>query len=348
MKAPFLELIHSDVAGYLKFAKCVPHIMQRAWWLFWKRDLNLFIRCCPKCEARHRGQPPRQSHLKPMLVGGPGERFAIDLCGPFPPSNGYRYLFTAICPFSKFGICVPIRNKDAATVAKAMVEHIFLKWGLVREILVDQGPEFEAELFQELLKLLGVVRLRTSSYRPQSNGGCEVWHRTLNSMFAKLVNENQKNWSDLVAYVVFCYNATTHSSSGFPPFLIFTGRLPLWNVDLLLPEIEEDVGKTVPEYTAYVIDKLRRASELVREQLRTAAESASRWYDRRARPKQFEVGDPVRIYYPRRYTGRAPKWQSYFRTEGVVVKRFNDATYVVKSPVWKGKKSFMWTSSVPF
>ena len=63
-----------------------------------------------------------------------------------------------------------------------MVEHIFLKWGLVREILVDQGPEFEAELFQELLKLLGVVRLRTSSYRPQSNGGCEVWHHTLNSI----------------------------------------------------------------------------------------------------------------------------------------------------------------------
>ena len=69
-----------------------------------------------------------------------------------------------------------------------------------------------------------------------------------------------------------------------------------------MPEIEEDEGQTVPEYTAYVIDKLRRASELVREQLRTAAESASRWYDRRARPKQFEVGDPVRIYYPRRYT----------------------------------------------
>ena len=42
-EAPFLELIHSDVAGHLKFAKCVPHIMQRAWWLFWKRDLNLFI-----------------------------------------------------------------------------------------------------------------------------------------------------------------------------------------------------------------------------------------------------------------------------------------------------------------
>jgi len=119
-----------------------------------------------------------------------------------------------------------------ATVAKATVEHIFLKWGLVREILVDQGPEFEAEFFQELLKLLGVVRLRTSGYTPQSNGGCEVWHRTLNSTFAKLVSENQKNWSDLVAYVVFCYNATTHSSSGFPPFLIFTGRLPLWNVDL--------------------------------------------------------------------------------------------------------------------
>ena len=98
-----------------------------------------------------------------MLIGGPGERFAIDLCGPFPPSNGYRYLFTAVCAFSKFGICVPIRNKEASTVAKAMVDHIFLKWGLVREILVDQGPEFDAELFKELLNLLGIVRLRNET-----------------------------------------------------------------------------------------------------------------------------------------------------------------------------------------
>ena len=125
MKVPFFELIHNDAAGHLKFAKCVPHVMRRSWWLNWKTDLKLFIKCCPKCESFHRGQPPRQANLHPMLVGAPGERWHIDLCGPFSPSNGYKYLFTAICAFSKFGVCVPIRNKEAQTVAKAIVDHIF-------------------------------------------------------------------------------------------------------------------------------------------------------------------------------------------------------------------------------
>lgn len=48
IKVLFLELIHADTAGHLKYAKCVPHVMRRAWWLHWKRDLNLFIRCCSK------------------------------------------------------------------------------------------------------------------------------------------------------------------------------------------------------------------------------------------------------------------------------------------------------------
>ena len=93
IKVPFLEMIHNDAAGHLKLAKCAQHVMRRAWWLDWKRDLKLFIRCCAKCESHHRGQTPKQANLRPMLVGSPAERWCIDLCGPYPSSNGYKYIF---------------------------------------------------------------------------------------------------------------------------------------------------------------------------------------------------------------------------------------------------------------
>jgi len=70
MKVPFLDLIHANTAGHLKFAKCVPHVMRRAWLLHCRRDLKLFIKCCAKCEAFHRGQPPRQAYLQPAYDGG--------------------------------------------------------------------------------------------------------------------------------------------------------------------------------------------------------------------------------------------------------------------------------------
>jgi len=60
---------------------------------------------------------------------------------------------------------------------------------------------------------------------------------------------------------------------------------------------------------------------MVREHLRIAAESASRWYNHKTTPRQLEAGTKVRVYYPRRFVGRSPKWQSFYKTEGEIVKK---------------------------
>ena len=337
IRLPFLELVHNDLAGHLKQVKCVPHIIRRAWWYGWKTDLDLFIKCCPKCEAFHRGKPPKQAALNPTHSGAPGEKLAIDLQGPFPASNGYRYVLSIICCFSKFGITVPLRNKEAHTVAKALVEHVFSRFGLAHTILSDLGKEFENDLLATLTELLGITKLRTSGYRPQANAICEVWHRCLNAMFAKCVKPSQKDWSEWLSYITFCYNAAEHSSTKFPPFFIFTGRMPIWTIDFALPRTDE-TGKTVPEYALHVVAKLEQANEAVRANLNSAWNASSKWYDRKVKPRSFNVGDVVRVFYPRRYMGRTPKWQNFYRTEAVVTCKLNDATYLVKSKNWKEGK----------
>ena len=62
-------------------------------------------------------------------------------------------MFIAICLFSKFGFCVPIRNKEAATVAKVIVKHIFSTHGASR-IISDLRSEFEAGSCGNYCKLL--------------------------------------------------------------------------------------------------------------------------------------------------------------------------------------------------
>ena len=335
-RVPFLELIHNDVAGHLKLAKCIPHVMRRSWWYGWKTDLNVFIRCCTKCESFCRQKPPRQVNLHPTHSGAPGEKVAIDLQGPFPASNGYKYVLTIICMFSKFAVCVPLRNKEAHTVAKAMVDHYFIKFGLCQVLLSDLGLEFENEVMAALTQSLGITKIRCTSYRPQSNAICEVLHRVLNTMFAKCVRNDQKDWSEWLQYITFCYNSAEHSSTGFPPFYIFFGRMPIWTIDLSLPKVEE--GKSVPEYVADVTWKLQKANEVVRTNLSTAWHASSKWYNRKVKPKSFAEGDIVRVYYPRKIAGRCPKWQSFCSTEAVVTKRVNDATYLVTNKKWKDGK----------
>jgi transposase InsO family protein len=246
-------------------------------------------------------------------------------------------LFTAICPFSKYGVAVPIRNKEATTVAKALVDHVFLKWSLPFEVLSDQGKEFEAELHAALLQSLGVNKIRTSSYRPQTDGVCEAWHKVLNTLLAKVISETQRDWSAYVGYVTFCYNATPHSSTGFAPHFIMTGQQPRWNIDFFLGNTE-GAQQTVPQYTADVLDRLNRAYELTREHLQQTAQSMSTWYNNRSRVVSFAVGDRVRVYSPRRFKGRSVKWQSFYREVGQVERRLNDVSYVVKCPGWKQAK----------
>ena len=335
LKSPFLDLIHGDLAGHFKTAKCVPHVMQRAWWLHWRRDLDLYIRCCDKCQSYHRGQPPKQAHLKHLNVNEPCRRWGIDLTGPFPSSNGFQYMFTAIDLFSRFGVCTPIRNKEAPTVAKAIFNEIFLRWGFCDEVITDQGTEFNNELLTELLRLTGTKHLRTSGYRPQTNGAVEKWHKTLNSIFAKVIAEDQKDWHKWVPYVTFCYNAATHFATGFSPFYVNTGRQPRWTVDLWLPDPNDENKKTLPKYVAEVVERLDKVDRIVRENLKVASETSSRWYDQKVKPRSFANGDEVRVFIPRRTRGRTPKWSNNYRSTGTVLMKINDSAYIVKIKGYK-------------
>ena len=74
-------------------------------------------------------------------LGGSVERWAVDLTWPFCLSEGNRFICTAICPFSKFAIAVPMRNKEVNMVAKVIVELIILKCSLCFLVLTHQGPE---------------------------------------------------------------------------------------------------------------------------------------------------------------------------------------------------------------
>ena len=90
-----------------------------------------------------------------MELGAPAERFIIDLTGPCGTSvDVFIYIFTAMCPFSKNVIAVPIRSKDAHTVTRCIVENIFLRFSKPFEILSDRGTEFENELAKELYDAL--------------------------------------------------------------------------------------------------------------------------------------------------------------------------------------------------
>ena len=126
-------------------------------------------------------------------------------------------MLTVMDHFSKWAETYPLRDHKAPTVAMVLVEQLFSRWGMPYQLLSDQGPEFGSELFLEMCRATGIDKIRTSPYRPAYNGMLERYHRTLNSMLGKIVEENQRDWDTKVQFVMVAYRASVHYTTGYTP-----------------------------------------------------------------------------------------------------------------------------------
>ena len=329
LRSHFLEAVHSDITAHLKFNKSADQLKKRAYWHLWKRDLKLFILACNKCAAYLRGNPPKQAFLRPNQVGGICEKWSIDLMGPFTGSNGFHYIFTAVDMFSKYLVCAPLRNKDAESVARCVVDNIILTYGMCTTLMSDRGTEFTADLAQSLYRILRIDHIKVCAYTPTSNGSAERVHRTLNSMLAKCISDTQTNWSYYLRYLTFVYNATEHSSTSFSPYFLMFGRDPFWRLDLCAHTLEQDHAN-VSDYAKQTVERIDYAHQLAREHLGASASSQSDYFNKSAHPVSFEIGAKVRWFYPRRVRGRSPKWQNFSSNTATVLRRINDATYLIR------------------
>ena len=176
------------------------------------------------------------------------------------------YLLTAIDYFTKYLICVQIRDKTALSVAKALMKHVYLLFVCPILQISDMGGEFQNDVIGNIADLLRIQLNRTTSYRPSSNGAIERVHRTINAIFAKMVDENQKNWCELTPYVAFAYNTSYHSSTAFNPFYLLyllETRIP---IDLAIETVGEAVPAECDDYVTEVRSRMERTFQTVRDQ----------------------------------------------------------------------------------
>ena len=146
------------------------------------------------------------------------ETYQIDLVDMQTYSDvnrGFKYLLTVIDVFSEYAWAIPIKNKSAEEVTKAM-DTILTKDRHPKKIQADQGTEFFNSCFTKLLKKYNIHLYYTFSNLKASI--IERFNRTLKSMMWKkfTLNGNYK-WIDLVSDLVDRYNDTKHRTIQMKP-----------------------------------------------------------------------------------------------------------------------------------
>lgn len=175
-------------------------VAAKYFWPSMNKDSSLWAKTCIECQKSKITRHTRSEFQRFELPSGRFEKIHIDLVGPLAPSNGNIYILTIIDRFTRWTEAIPLQDSTAKTVAKALMENFIARFGIPLELTSDQGPQFESLLFQELTKTLGIHKIRTTPYHPQSNGLIERFHRNLKEIL--IARGNTINWSEELPLVL--------------------------------------------------------------------------------------------------------------------------------------------------
>ena len=190
------------------------------------RDIAKFCRACLDCQ---KSKISRHNHVAPaqfVALDGRFKHVYMDIVGPLPVSNGYKYCLTMIDRFSRW------HHIEASTVCCAFVDQWISRYGAPETLTTDQGSQFESQIFTALLRLTGCHRIRTTAYHPAANGMIERWHHLLK---AAIMCPADPNWSRSLSTILPCLRSNVMDIGSSPAEFVYGTTLRIRR-EFVLPD----------------------------------------------------------------------------------------------------------------
>lgn len=299
---------YHEALGHARGRRLVRALQIRFFWPGMKLDVETWEKECPRCLVGSLGRS-EYSPLCSIKTCYPWEIIAVDFLSLGRPWDAYPYVLVAVDLFSRYAFAVPTRDQTAETAARLLWREIFQRYGCPERLLSDQGPAFEAALLQELCRMYGCKKIRTTPYRPQGNGACERWNQTLLGLLNTLTPGEQQQWREHLPDLVQAYNSIPHSSTGLAPFFILFGRHPRLPVDQSWG-VGDNGSSGGGGWLQGHHSRLKRAVEEARLQAGRRQEQDQRRHSHRARAPPLMPGERVLVRsFRRRARGKlGPYW----------------------------------------
>jgi hypothetical protein len=245
------------------------------------------------------------------------------------------------CWFSKFVLLFPLRNGKASNITKIVEEQVFLVFGTPQVVICDNGKQFVAAEFQDMIGSYGSKIWYTPYYHAQANPTERV-NKVIGTTIAAYIQDNHKEWDKHIAHIGYAIRTAVHEVTGRTPSYLFFGRETSHHGRKILPfdrDLPIKFNRDIHE------DRLKKRSQIyedVVKLLKKAYEINSGYYNKRRRICTFQLGDlvwkktkPLSNASKNFMAKLSPKYE-----KAVISEKLSDNVYMLKS--LRGKSLGKW------
>ena len=309
-------------AGHQGIARTTQRLAAKFFWYKFKKDVANYVSGCSVCNKNKKTAPLGKCPLTNFQAGAPMERVHIDFLGPLPKSSqNNQYVLMMVDQFTKWVECVPLPNQTAEVTAKAIIDHLFSRFGTPFQIVSDQGRNFESRVFAELCKSLEIHKVRTTPYRPSANGQVERYNRTLMDAVRCYIDKAQTQWDVCLPQIAGALRSAVNRQTGYTANKLMLGREINIPAHVMFP-FPSKQPLDYDQYVSQLVSDIQKAHENARNILKTTTKRMKRDYDLRTHEKSYNVGDVVYHLDTAVTKGQNKKLTPPWKGPMIIIKKF--------------------------
>ena len=265
-----------------------------------KAALKEFLDACPICQ-KVRGLKEKIKAKHSFIVSRPFLEVSYDfIVFKREDKYGNRYILVAIDNFLKLVEMKAVKNRDAETVARFLLE-IGSRYGPMARLRSDREGAFTGLLVERLNKERDVESVQCIAYHPQANSICErqngIIMNHLNSLIlgCALGPDTKVGWSDLLPLVFSLVNNTPKNPLGISPLSMVYGVFANYDQPLLPTMQANATGSTSNpvDYVEALMAWQTKLLDLAEEIQSNHFAKLEKKFNQTATNREFQVGEFV-------------------------------------------------------
>lgn len=335
LKNDVFKSVHDEL-GHQSAERTLSLLRTRFYWPGMFTDIQDYCDSCERCKIGKIGKKVKTT-FKSVVAKRPLEIVAIDFTQLEPGTGGVENVLVITDVFTKYTQAVPTRDQKAKTVARVLLKDWIIRFGVMKRLHSDQGRSFENEVIYELCKIYGVQKTKTLPYYPEGNSVCERFNRTLHNLLRTLPPERKRKWPEILPELVYAYNCTPHSTTGYSPYFLFFGREPTLPIDLKFG-LENNQFTSGEEWITTHFKNLEEAFQLATERTEMEALKRQKHLNINADNKELPIG--CRVFLRNHPRGRC-KIQDAWNNKPFRIVNKQENMYKVEPLVGNGDSKYV-------